>query len=166
MPIAYETRGVAFPALPEDNAVGPAGIDLRARSERLENEVRQTIFWAAMILFSRAKKQLGELAKLNSNWDSYGAPAPNPTAIRNAASILERMRPFDLAIARIVPSAEGGIAVCFAKGNRYADLEAGNDGSILGVRYTGMDKPVLIEAKLSEASIDAALKEIREHIRA
>jgi hypothetical protein len=167
MPIAYEfTRVPGLPIMTEDNAVGSAAIDLRAKSEHLENEVRQTIFWAAMSLVFEAKKQLDELAQLGNDWDSYGAPAPNATAVRNATTILGRMRPFDLAIARIVPSAEGGVAICFAKADRYADLEAANDGGILGVRYVGMDRPVLIETNGSEASIDSALNEIREHIRA
>jgi len=167
MPIAEEiSRGPVFQFLPEDNAVGPTAVDLRASGERrLVNDVRQSIFWATMNLIMEAQSQLRTLAKLSRNWDSYGAPAPNPTSIGNAIRVLERMRPFDLTLAKFVPSAEGGIAICFARGDRYADLEAANDGCILGVRYVGMDNPVLIEVNESDASIDAALAEIREHIR-
>ena len=167
MPIAEETfRGPEFQFLPEDNAVGSTALGLRANGERrLANDVRQSIFWATMNLIVDAQNQLRKLATLSSNWDSYGAPAPSATSIENVVRILEHMRFFDLALAKLVPSAEGGIAICFAKGDRYADIEATNDGSILGVRYVGMHSPVLIEVNESDASIDAALAEIREHIR-
>ena len=72
----------------------------------------------------------------------------------------------DLALARIVPSAEGGVGFCFSKDDRYADIESSNEGGIIGVRYIGMQPPALIEIDGTEAAIEAALKEIRNHLRA
>ena len=71
------------------------------------------------------------------------------------------MSPFDLAAAHIVPSAEGGVGFCFSSQGRYADIEAFNDGHILGVRYAGMDAPVLIQTDGTDDSIKAALEEVR-----
>jgi hypothetical protein len=151
----------------ENHAVGAAGRDLGTKvRDGLENTVGRSVFWAAAILFNKAQSELFSLAELRSNWDSYGAPAPTDTAIENAARILERMRPFDLAMANIVPSAEGGVGFCFAKDGRYADIESSNDGDIIGVRYVGMQTPVLIETDGTDTSIETALQQIRDHIRA
>jgi len=168
MLIAEEIRkGPEFPPVAQNNAVGAAGQQLitKAKTE-LENTVSQSVFWAATILLSKAQSQLDRLAELRSNWDSYGAPAPNESALENAVRILEHMRPFDLAMTNIVPSAEGGVGFCFVKGDRYADIESSNEGDIIGVRYVGMQTPVLIETDGTDASIEAALEQIRNHIRA
>jgi hypothetical protein len=153
--------------LAENNAAGEAGKALRTQvMGELESTVGRSVFWAATVLLNKAQSELCSFAELKSNWDSYGAPAPTEIAIENAARILERMRPFDLAIANIVPSAEGGVGFCFARDDRYADIESSNEGDIIGVRYVGMQKPVLIETDGTDASIEAALQQIRDHIRA
>jgi hypothetical protein len=160
-------KRLQFLPLAENNAAGEAGKALRTHAmDELERNIGGSVFWAATLLLNKAQSELSSLAELKSNWDSYGAPAPTETAIENAARILERMRPFDLAMAYIVPSAEGGIGFCFARDDRYADIESSNEGDIIGVRYVGMQKPVLIETDGTDASIEAALQQIRDHIRA
>ena len=168
MPISERViRGRDFFPLPENNAVGLAGQELRTEAKReFENSVKNTVFWASTFLLVKAKLKLWELSILKSNWDSYGAPTPNGVALRNATRILELLRPFDLALANIMPSAEGGIGICFAQDGRYADIELSNDGEILGVRYVGMETPVLIDVDKTDDSIKAALQEIRDHMGA
>ena len=159
------TKAPAFPPLPEDNAVGTAGQELRTTTEKqLQLAVMDTVFWAATVMVRRALSRLFELTRIRSNWDSYGAPSPNETAFQNAVRILKLMQPFDLEMANIVPSAEGGIGFCFTKGDRYADIESSNEGEILGVRYVGMAAPVLIQTDGTDVSIKAALEEVRGHI--
>ncbi len=151
--------------LPEDNAVGSAGLELSANGKRqLDHVLSGSVFWAAKDLQGRAQSKLWKLSQLGSNWDSYGAPAPNTLSIQNAARILELMKPFDLDMATIVPSAEGGVGFCFVQGDRYADIESSNDGEMIGVRYTGADTPILIEVDGSSDSIEAALEAVRNHI--
>jgi hypothetical protein len=152
--------------LAENNAASEAGRALRTQViDELESTVGRSVFWAAIFLFNKAQSELCSLAELKSNWDSYGAPAPTATAIENAARILEHMKPFDLAMANIVPSAEGGVGFCFARDNRYADIESSNEGDIIGIRYVGVQTPELIETDGTDASIEAALQQIRNHIR-
>jgi hypothetical protein len=166
MPIAMEpTKLRGFAPLPDNNAVGRAGLELRKKSEEQLKRLEDSIFWAAAALHRRANSKLLGLAALKSNWDSYGAPAPNDAAIRNAIRILELMEPFDLEIASIIPSAEGGIGFCFAKGQFYADIESSNEGEILGVRYVGMAAPILIQTDGTDTSIKRALEEIRNHFK-
>jgi hypothetical protein len=142
-----------FPSVIESSAVGSAGQELSEVAKDLENTVRGSVFWAATVLLTKAQSRLWELAGIRSNWDTYGAPAPNDVALENAARILEHMKPFDLVLANIVPSAEGGVGFCFSKDDRYADIESSNDGDIIGVRYVGMQTPVLIEADGTDDSI-------------
>ena len=155
----------AFAPFVEDNAIGEAGMDLRTTGDlRMNNTVQGSVFWIGNLLLQKAQERLAELERLKSNWDSYGAPAPNDVAIRNAAHVLELMQPFDLAAANIAPSAEGGIGFFFEFEDRYADLEFSNDGEILGVRYAGMETPVLIQTDGSDNSIKAAIAEVRNYI--
>ena len=87
-------------------------------------------------------------------------------ALENAARVLAHMAPFQLSLVNIVPSAEGGIGFCFAVGDRYADIESSNEGDILGVKYVGTEMPILIGTDGTDASIEAALEQIRNHISA
>jgi hypothetical protein len=168
MPIVEEIqKRPDFLPLAENNSVGEAGEALRKEVEAdLNNTVKGSVYWAATVLLSKAQTKLFDLATLRSNWDSYGAPAPNKTALENAVRILEHMKPFDLALANIVPSAEGGVGFCFISGDRYADIESSNEGEMIGVRYTGMQTPVLIEMDGTDVSIETALEQIRNHVRA
>lgn len=168
MPIASEfARTSELLPLARNNAVGNAGNELRNEEERhWKNALSGSVIWEAIILRYRAQFKILELARLKSNWDSYGAPSPNDVALHNAVRILQMMQPFDLALANIVPSAEGGIGFCFASGEQYADIESTNDGQILGVRYAGMEAPVLIQIDGTDNSIRAALEEVRNHISA
>lgn len=150
---------------PESNAVGKEGQSLRSKGENeLLDFVIGSVFWRRSYLLNRAYSKLHQLQALKSNWDSYGAPAPAPCAVQNATRILKSMKPPDLETLSVVPSAEGGIGLCFRSRDRYADIEALNDGTILGVRYVGMATPTLISVDGSENSIQAGLEEIRKHI--
>lgn len=156
-----------FIAVAGSTAVGEAGKALKTQVlGELESTVSRSVFWAETFLLNKAYSKLCALAELKSNWDSYGAPAPTKVALENAARILEHMLPFELAIANIVPSAEGGVGFCFSKDDRYADIESSNEGDIIGVRYVGMKTPVLIETDGTDKSIEVALQQIRDHIRA
>jgi len=156
-----------FPLQRDTNAIGPASQDFRQRGENaFHSAVENSVYWKKTILQSRALSKIADLAGLKSNWDSYGAPAPNQVAVQNSVRVLSLMAPFDLSMANIVPSAEGGIGFCFTNGNRYADIELSNDGQILGVRYVGMDAPVLIESDGTDNSITSALAQVRNHIGA
>jgi len=151
--------------LPESNAVGTAGRSLRSSSEvELNNFVMGSVFWQRTFLLQRTYSRLFDLLTLKSNWDSYGAPSPGCVAFDNALRILRFMRPSDLDSVNIVPSAEGGIGLCFKRAERYADIEALNDGTILGVRYVGMETPLLINVDGSDESIKLGMEEIRNHI--
>lgn len=166
--IAYETQPEMPSLLPfDDNAVGLTGQTLRKLlAEDLENRLRSSISNLEKLRLLRAKQQVCILTKLEPNWDSYGAPAPNELAVTNTIRVLELLQPYELGFARPIPSAEGGIGICFVNGDRYADLECSNEGEIIGVRYVGAEMPTLIEVDETEESIKAAVEQIRNHLGA
>jgi len=165
--MAPQKQAVEYSYFYEANAVGKAASELREEKQRELNEVTQgSVLRQRWLLVNLAQQQVTALSNLRTNWDSYGAPAPNEAAIGNATRILLQMDSPALQRVKIVPSAEGGIGLCFKTQDRYADLETSNDGSILGVRYAGMEAPILINVDGSQHSIKAALDEIGNHIGA
>jgi hypothetical protein len=110
-------------------------------------------------------KELDSLKKLAPNWDSYGAEPPNPTAIRRLESLLELLPSVELTPTKIVPSVEGGAAVCFINGAKYADVECFNNGTLLAVLSTGRGTPEAWELGASKAAIWNTLERIRDFLR-
>lgn len=164
--VTVETeRSPEYPFLPEANAIGLTAQKLRNEGEGRLRTALDSEFWRKQHLRELAEQKLMRFAEWKENWDSYGAPAPNATALKNALRIAKLLLAPDLERANIVPSAEGGIGFSFSVDDRYADIECSNEGDFLGVRYSGMETPVLIDLDGSDRSIQSALEEIRKHVR-
>jgi hypothetical protein len=148
----------------EDRAIGDTSREQRDRFARYVQDKLRSIVRKNELLMSQAESRIQQVSALQPNWDGYGAPAPNQTAIQITRRILSLLEPYDLSHVSIVPSVEGGVAICFVREDRYADIESLNSGELLGVRYVGRSVPALIRIKGTEASIRAALEEIRNHI--
>jgi len=69
------------------------------------------------------------LSQIGANWDSYGAEAPNITSITSAVNFLITGK-LDLLPIRAIQSAEGGVALSFAAGEKRALLEFLNSGTV------------------------------------
>lgn len=107
----------------------------------------------------RAVKALQEL---QSDWDSYGAPPPNAASLRLADSALRRAFATKNLPDSVIPSAEGGVALCWDRGDRHAYLEFDNGGGAVAVSYCGMIDPQIIEMPGEDtAAIDAQIETIR-----
>jgi len=76
--------------------------------------------------------ELDHLRTLPDDWDGYGAETPSEEAISLARMVLDAIHETESAIepTRVVASAEGGVVVCFARGDRYADIECFNSGEM------------------------------------
>ena len=161
--VEKEQRPPDYSFLSEGNAVGAAGQELRNEGEKILGSSLDSEFLRLRVWRRQVQLRLFRFTELKDNWDSYGAPAPDDTALKSALRISELMRSSDLESANIIPSAEGGIGFCFSEGDRYADIECSNDGEFLGVRYAEMEPPILIEIDGTDGSIKTALEEIRKH---
>lgn len=123
------------------------------RVDQTKARTRQTLF-----------DQLESIGRLPVDWSTYGAPRPATTAIVMTSRALELALSLGLAPEAIVPSAEGGAAICFRAGNKYAHIEFFNDGDIFAIRSDGRN-PSLVwpvaDDELTEtlSTIDAFLAE-------
>jgi hypothetical protein len=92
------------------------------------------------------------------------AEKPSEYAMAWASAMLEQLLVDELLPTRVVASAEGGIAICFANGNKYADVEFLNTGEILGVVSNRRDRPVAWEVGTNSADMASASVRIREFL--
>jgi hypothetical protein len=146
----------------DDSAIGQAGQELREKNNSAAlRQLRESLFRRKNVLMNA---RVRALSQLQPNWDGYGAPVPNRVAVDTMLRIIGLLQPYDVGSARIVPSAEGGLAICFVRGDRYADIECLNDGEIIGVRYVGREMPTLIHIEPTDASIAAGLEQVRNHV--
>jgi hypothetical protein len=106
-----------------------------------------------------AERRLKQLTKLSADWDSYGSDPPSPTALALAGSITEAFINFGLIPDAITPSAEGGVAMCFIRDGKYADVECFNSGEVLAVRYSSQDDPRAWTVPLNKVARDATIQD-------
>ena len=147
-------------------AIGEASQNLKRYFDDYWKEVAISEFGRKRTVLEEARTKIKELGKLREGWDSYGAPIPNQASIQNALRVIGLLEAEGVPPTEILPSAEGGIGICFLRNNRYADIECSNEGDFLGVYYVGQEMPRLLEIDGSNESIAAALLYIRNHIRA
>lgn len=111
--------------------------------------------------FGRHFAKLKTIRSDPSLWPE-GAEAPKPIAFYWAAEVLEKLAEDMVRPSRVVATAEGGIAICFAKGDIYADVECFNDGTILGVVSDRRERPTIWEINPRTGDIPRAAARIRK----
>lgn len=101
---------------------------------------------------------------IEKNWDSYGAEPPNGLSIRAAGEFAQRAIMSGLLPDRIEPSAEGGVAVAFLRGEKRAIAEFLNDGTrdLLSYERSGE----MFNGSPASDSFDAILAVIRDYFSA
>lgn len=82
---------------------------------------------------SDSKENLRALESLSNDWNGYGAEAPNQIALENARAVLESLGQVDLQPSRIIPSAAGGVSLCFFRPMKYAEIECYNSGESVAI---------------------------------
>ena len=65
---------------------------------------------------------------------------------------------------RVIPSAEGGVAVYFSSGNRTAYVEYRNSREVILAMFDDHSDPIIIELTESDADESRALSLIRAYI--
>jgi hypothetical protein len=110
------------------------------------------------------EKKLRKLARLSNNWDSYGSEAPSAAAISSALGVGSQFIKLGLIPDVTVPSSEGGVALCFMRNKKYADVEFFNSGSIIAVRHSPQDDPKAWSITRDNAAIESAVKIISQYL--
>jgi|SRR5579859_1516480 len=106
------------------------------------------------------------LTSLPTNWDSCGSDRPSREAISSAAGIAKAFIDFGLVPDAITPSPEGGIAICFMRNQKYADIECLNSGEILAVRYSSNDDPKAWALERDAVATDATVQSFSQYLSA
>ena len=111
------------------------------------------------------QKQLKSMRNLQSDWNGYESSAPNSIAISNSQTVLDILHTINFSPISIVPSAEDGIAISFAKGKRRAIIECYNDGNIAAAMYEIDSEPLVWNVGISEEDIKESVNRIYDFIQ-
>lgn len=95
---------------------------------------------------------INAMALLRPDWNGYGALPPTRECREKVKKLLKAISSV-LPPTRIVPSAEGGIGLCFYVEKRYGDIEFLNSGEMLACTSEILGKPVVWEVKDIIASV-------------
>lgn len=125
-----------------------------------------SVFWENNPYFEEALDRLKRASQLKRGWDTYDGDPPNQTATALALKVLTLLRAAALPPTRLLPSAEGGIAMSFVKDSRRAEIEIYNTGEIAAVAHSGQDRPTAWDLEGRDESILAAIEQIRVHLSA
>jgi hypothetical protein len=115
--------------------------------------------------FDQHFAKLQAVTKERALWPD-GAERPSEVAAAWASAMLRQLLIDSLLPTRVVASAEGGVAICFITGDKYADIEFLNTGKILGVISYRRDRPRAWEIEESALGIARASLRIREFLDA
>lgn len=115
--------------------------------------------------FAALFKKLDQIQLATEQW-TRTMPKPSEDSLSEARALLGRLRASNFVPSRVMPSAEGGIGICFEDGERYADFECTNDGRITGVIS---DRKGFVEAFAVDRSFEGesqAIAKVREFLGA
>lgn len=104
------------------------------------------------------------LASLQAGWDTYNAEPPNETSRAYAERLLAVLELSSLIPARVLPSAEGGIALTFVASRKRAEIEVYNSGEMVAATYSDQDQLDVWEFAWTEAP--ATVAKIRVYLSA
>jgi hypothetical protein len=114
--------------------------------------------------YQELRSSLDACAALADNWDSYRAAKPSKHSIEAAGRFLQRLFAELFMPSRVVPSAEGGIALYFSSDNRAAYLEYRNSREIILAMYDDHSDPIIVELTDNDADESRALSLLRNYI--
>jgi len=141
-------------------AKAPVGVELLNRiqgSTEVELSVEEAIRRKCEH-FDPLYRALEEISECRLVWSRESEP-PSEQAIDDARALLARLQAVDFPPERIIPSAEGGIGMFFRSGDKYADFECANAGSITAVVSDGRGT---VRAFLVDASFESENRAIAE----
>ena len=129
-----------------------------------DRKIRASAYLSNKERFIDLRQHLGMTSQLAMGWDTYGAEAPNDQARNLASELLGLLENASLAPARLLPSAEGGIAMSFVEGEQRAEIEIYNTGEIAAATYAGQGEPAVWSLDANETSLKNAIEQFRVYL--
>ncbi len=113
--------------------------------------------------FSSYYDHLVELSKDRSLWADEDA-APSSESVATARCVLQQLEEVDMPPSKVVATVDSGVAICFVRDARYADIEATSTGEVLGVLSDSINRPTVWEFKPYQSEIAQTIARIRKFI--
>lgn len=114
--------------------------------------------------FAEHYAKLSQIVIDRALWPEDAEP-PVALAVSWAWVVIQQLIDDELIPTKVVASAEGGVAVCFVVGDKYADIECLNSGEILGVISNRRDRPSAWKIELNTSDIARATARICQFLR-
>jgi hypothetical protein len=147
-----------------------ASAEIYLRYQSTANELMESRqgseYIRATIAQVELENRLQQLSALRANWDTYGSEPPSRESLTAAGAIAKAFINFGLIPDAVGPSAEGGVAICFVRNRKYADIECFNSGETLAVRYSSDENPTAWEVTADDAASDATIQFFSRYLSA
>ncbi len=131
--------------------------DINKTQEKTQFYTREKEFW-------KFGKAIEDTKLLKNGWDSYEAPAPTDIAISATRQLLNALKRISFLPTTIVPSAEGGIAVYFMKGDKIVFIENFNTGDSILAMYDSNSEPQILDLVLEQLNQEQAIEKVRNYL--
>jgi hypothetical protein len=126
----------------------------------LEQDHFQMPWTATNLRLQALALKIDSAVELRPNWNSYGAPCPSVESAELARRVLTLASTRSLP-STVIPSADGGIALCWDADDRHAYIEFGNDGDAVVGTYPGPTEAAVAEFVPSDSNILDAISKIQ-----
>lgn len=168
MPTIVDVPNAAYPIYQLDPGSKSSLRSYISNLEHYEKDFQKMVEGSAFVPSLEETRRIGaefqSLRLLKEDWDSYGAPPPNDRSYSLAEQAVGAARSLSMTGFRIVASAEGGIGLCFVNDDRYAHIEASNEGELISVMFSRDTKTRVIEIQGNDQLL-RELEAIRDFVR-
>jgi len=151
-----------FGEMPSSAQAGPQPIE-RLYLTALLDTSRHSEFNRSTQKFAALGDELARLRHCAFGWDGYEAHAPNEGSIAAAGNALRVLDRLNAEPAAVLPSADGGVGLCFTENDRYGHIEFLNNGEAWALMYGPTGEP---QSWQLTTDGDDALQQAWAHIRA
>jgi hypothetical protein len=139
---------------------------VRRLTESLTRSSESSEFLTRMRLLAERRQEVESLARLQDNWNSYGSPAPTPASISSAKGTLSLLQRVLLVPSKVLPSAEGGVALTFLSETRNrAVIESLNNGESFILMYDLDGNNETVDWPHDEVEVQEKLDRLGKHLR-
>jgi hypothetical protein len=146
----------------------PVSETQRGQTKPLEHVPEQCVPSAVTLEYGKFAPHFSKLRNLLADPSLWAGDyeAPSEGSVEWARRFLVKFALYNIPPTRVVASAEGGTAICFVDGNKYADIESLNSGVILGALSDKHSRPIVWEIEQTALGMESAIDRIREFIYA
>jgi hypothetical protein len=112
--------------------------------------------------FTKLFGRIESLGDLEDNWNSYGAKAPNKTALFWAHRVLQQLLRSNFAPRAVKPSPDSGVGIIFISETKQTTIECLNDGNIFVIASDSVGQPRVRPILQTPEHIKRAIEEIQD----